>query len=133
MGLRQPGIGEPVHYLSFGTPGGEYTSECRAAIVTAVKDPAGQAGGGIVDLCVLSPTGLFFNQDASHVLAEHQVGGSWHWPDHQSPGDYEAIDEPRRELRAAQTYAERNTATTPTAFNTEARTIAETQAARDGN
>lgn len=89
MTLRQPGIGEPVHYLSYGTPGGEYTSTCRAAIVTAVKDPAGEAGGGIVDLCVLNPAGLFFNQDASYVHAEHQVGGTWHWPDHQSPGDYE--------------------------------------------
>jgi hypothetical protein len=81
MGQQQPSIGRTVHYQSFGTPGGEYGSECRAAVITAVKDPAGEAGGGIVDLCVLNPTGLFFNQDVSHVNAEHCVGGTWHWPE----------------------------------------------------
>lgn len=30
-------IGRIVHYVSYGTPGGEYTSECRAAVVTEVK------------------------------------------------------------------------------------------------
>ena len=88
MALRQPGIGEPVHYLSFGTPGGEYTSECRAAIVTAVKDPAGQAGGGIVDLCVLNPTGLFFNQGVpqDERPPPERSGGTWHWPERVNDG-----------------------------------------------
>ena len=27
-------VGQVVHYTSFGSPGGEYTSECQAAIVT---------------------------------------------------------------------------------------------------
>jgi len=31
-------IGEIVHYRSYGTPGGEFPSTCRAAIVTVV-DP----------------------------------------------------------------------------------------------
>lgn len=30
-----PSVGRIVHYVSYGTPGGEYTSECRAAIITA--------------------------------------------------------------------------------------------------
>lgn len=33
---QKPSIGRTVHYVSFGTPGGEYTSQCRAAIVTEV-------------------------------------------------------------------------------------------------
>jgi hypothetical protein len=76
-----PGIGQMVHYVSYGTPAGEYGQECRAAIVTAVKDPAGQAGGGIVDLCVLNPSGTFFNQNVSYVRAGYCVGGTWHWPE----------------------------------------------------
>lgn len=83
---QQPSVGRMVHYLSHGTPVREdgsqaYGAECRAAIVTAVGDPAGDAGGGIVDLCVLNPTGLFFDQGVSHVDVAHGVGGSWHWPE----------------------------------------------------
>lgn len=78
---QTPSVGRIVHYVSYGTPNGEYPSVCRAAIITAVKDPAGDAGDGIVDLAVLNPTGMFFNQDVSHVDAEHTVGGSWHWPE----------------------------------------------------
>lgn len=81
----KPSVGRIVHYVSYGTPGGEYKSECRAAIVTAVS-PTG------VDLAVLNPTGMFFNQgclrhdgDAAHVDAEpgkpFYLGGTWHWPE----------------------------------------------------
>lgn len=80
----KPGIGQTVHYVSYGTPGGEYTSQCRAAVVTEVQaDPAESVG-----LCVLNPTGQFFNQAIPHDEDGH-AGGSWHWPEvpeHQ-PGD----------------------------------------------
>lgn len=84
--IMDPTVGGIVHYVSHGTPlrpdGTQaYTAQCRAAIVTAVEDPAGPAGGGIVSLCVLNPTGLFFNDGVSHVDAEHLIGGSWHWPE----------------------------------------------------
>lgn len=86
MGTPAPSVGRVVHYVAHGTPVREdgtqaYPPACRAAIITAVKDPAGDAGGGIVDLCVLNPTGLFFNQDVSYVHAGHRVGGTWHWPE----------------------------------------------------
>lgn len=76
--LGQPSIGRVVHYVSYGTPGGEYTSACRAADVTEVGD------GGKVGLCVKNPAGLFF-----HSLAEGGCdydesgtrGGTWHWPE----------------------------------------------------
>ena len=85
--VQQPSIGLTVHYVAHGTPIREdgtqaYPPACRAALITAVKDPAGQAGGGIVDLCVLNPTGMFFNQDVSHVRTDERVGGSWHWCEH---------------------------------------------------
>lgn len=81
----KPSVGRTVHYVSYGTPGGEYGSECRAAIVTEVGEiwvPEGEAapGGTPVGLCVLNPAGLFFNQG----VAEDQNGkrgGTWHWPE----------------------------------------------------
>ena len=33
---QKPSVGRVVHYVSFGTPGGEFTAQCRAAIITEV-------------------------------------------------------------------------------------------------
>jgi hypothetical protein len=44
--MKLPAIGEIVHYRSYGTPGGEYGAECRAAIVTEhTGDPVDHHGG----------------------------------------------------------------------------------------
>jgi hypothetical protein len=81
----KPSVGRIVHYVSYGTPGGEYGKECRAAIVTEVTTDT-------VGLCVLNPTGQFFNRgvpqderppadkitDGEH---EERLGGTWHWPE----------------------------------------------------
>lgn len=74
----KPSVGLPVHYVSYGTPGGEHTSECRAAIVTA----AGRLGEdeSVVDLCVMNPTGLFFNTQVRYDDWSKR-GGTWHWPE----------------------------------------------------
>ena len=78
-----PSVGRVVHYVSFGTPGGEYGQECRAAIVTAVDSVEAE----IVSLAVLNPTGVFFNQRVEHAepveTADGRVltGGTWHWPE----------------------------------------------------
>ncbi|OMD87818.1 MULTISPECIES: hypothetical protein [Paenibacillus] len=66
----QPTVGRTVHYYSYGTPGGEYKSEPRAAIITQVHNAT------CVDLCVLNPTGMFFNQN----VVQGQDGGKWDWP-----------------------------------------------------
>jgi hypothetical protein len=92
----KPSVGRIVHYVSYGTPGGEYKSECRAAIVTEV--PTGVASPQAVGLCVLNPTGQFFNRsvpyhegDAARDHAGGEVpgksyrGGSWHWPERTEP------------------------------------------------
>lgn len=89
--MSKPTVGATVHYVSYGTPGGEYTSQCRAAIVTAVRDdePVPEHRVPYVDLCVLNPTGMFFNQNALYdAPTEHDAGngeaprgGTWHWPE----------------------------------------------------
>ncbi|MGC4886719.1 hypothetical protein [Micromonospora sp. DT227] len=84
-----PTVGRIVHYVSYGTPGGEYKSECRAAVVTEVN-------GDTVGLAVLNPGGLFFHPLASGGCERHDGdpsatpgapktpsynGGTWHWPE----------------------------------------------------
>lgn len=98
----KPSVGHIVHYVSYGTPGGEYGRECRAAIVTEVteteineKNPAGDGEyRETVGLCVMNPTGLFLNRGVLHHeakegpggetpggFASNHPGGTWHWPE----------------------------------------------------
>ncbi len=101
---QKPSVGRIVHYVSYGTPGGEYTSQCRAAIVAGVPEGAlpvadaeraetWDSDAVVVDLVVLNPTGLFFNRCAYHegdighdhageeIPARSYHGGTWHWPE----------------------------------------------------
>lgn len=89
MSEQIPSVGRIVHYVSYGTPGGEYTSKCRAAIIADVyslenphPDPEVHTeaeGAEWAALAVLNPTGMFFN-DACHDELRKQ-GGTWHWPE----------------------------------------------------
>jgi hypothetical protein len=93
----QPTIGRIVHYMSYGTPGGEHKSECRAAVVTEVGTAFAPLppipGDGtpvtatlttspepVVGLCVMNPTGLFLNRDVRQD-EDSKAGGTWHWPE----------------------------------------------------
>ena len=100
----KPSVGRIVHYVSYGTPGGEYGKECRAAIVTEVSgEHASSYRGGlepVVGLCVLNPAGQFFNQGVkpdqgldpvaggllTHLCGSRDYrGGTWHWPEREAP------------------------------------------------
>lgn len=83
---QTPSVGRIVHYVSYGTPGGEYSSECRAAIITETNT------SDTVGLCVFNPTGQFFNRTVSHdelpppdkILPHERTShkpGTWHWPE----------------------------------------------------
>ncbi len=72
---QKPSVGRIVHYQSYGTPGGEFPSAPRAAIIAAV-DPAHD--GQRVDLCVLNPNGMFFNTGV--WFSETPKPGYWNWP-----------------------------------------------------
>ena len=93
-----PSVGRIVHYVSYGTPGGEYSRECRAAIITEVALPyepgsAEEARANEVGLFVANPTGLFLNRgvplDEGKLDSAPRTnvcdgldfaGGTWHWP-----------------------------------------------------
>jgi len=80
--VSQPSPGRIVHYVSHGSPvlpdgSQKYKPQTRAAIVTDV--PAGP-DGNVVSLCILNPTGMFFDQ-AVPYSEDHSVGGTWHWPE----------------------------------------------------
>jgi hypothetical protein len=86
----KPSVSRIVHYVSFGTPGGEYKSECRAAVVTEVGEvwvPEGHQPpeGTPVGLAVLNPSGMFFNRGVMQDEDGHQ-GGTWHWPEREPDG-----------------------------------------------
>jgi hypothetical protein len=70
-------VGRIVHYVAYGTPGGEFPAGvCRAAIVTEVGPDSNPE---LVGLCVLNPTGQFFNRNVPY--SEQSKPGTWHWPE----------------------------------------------------
>jgi len=96
---QSPFVGRMVHYVSYGTPGGEYQMACRAAVITEVTQHP--EGGMTAGLAVLNPTGMFFSRDIPCDLGSEQApipatawdtvpepgcdgrwhaGGTWHWP-----------------------------------------------------
>lgn len=75
--MDKPSVGRIVHYVAYGTPGGEFPAGvCRAAMVTETDSE-----GAIehVGMCVMNPTGLFFNRHIPHD--ESKKPGTWHWPE----------------------------------------------------
>jgi hypothetical protein len=73
--MNKPSVGRIVHYVAYGTPGGEHPSTDRAAIITEVDNPDDDHSA--VGLAVLNPTGFFFNQHVPFGT----TGGHWHWPE----------------------------------------------------
>lgn len=68
-----PTVGRIVHYQAYGTPGGEYKSVPRAAIVTEIGESTTTIG-----LMIANPTGLFFNKEVPFSFKPK--AGCWNWP-----------------------------------------------------
>lgn len=66
-----PTVGRIVYYQSYGTPGGEFLPEPRAAIVAAVGED------GTCEVVVFNPQGIFFNKVP---FSEDPKPGHWSWP-----------------------------------------------------
>lgn len=73
-----PTVGRDVHYLSYGTPGGEYKPAHRAAKITDVRES--DQFGFEVRACVFNPEGLFFT-GWTHFDESASQGGTVHWPE----------------------------------------------------
>jgi hypothetical protein len=70
---QKPSVGRIVHYMAYGTPGGEYPSVPRAAVIAAVHDDVTSE----CDLVVFNPQGLWFNRCK---FAANYTPGHWSWP-----------------------------------------------------
>ena len=104
----KPAIGRAVHYVSYGTPGGEYDKCCRAATITDIggwRTTITQQDDethrilhqkwdlDMMGLVVHNPTGTFNNTTVPYHPGElgtedprmcdglEHFGGSWHWPE----------------------------------------------------
>lgn len=76
--IQVPSVSKVVHYVSYGSPGGEFPArECRASIITEVESET------VVGIAVFNPLGIWFNR---HVqLDEEKAAGTWHWPEFVPP------------------------------------------------
>jgi len=76
---QKPSVGRIVHYRALGSADGKFpVGECRAAVITAVLFGENNQPGD-VSLCVLNPTGMYFNAVVNY--SETEKGGTWHWPE----------------------------------------------------
>ena len=76
----KPSITRLVYYFAYGTPGGEYPQgEERAAIITEVNED------GTVGLCVLNPSGFFFNRNVRQATRPNEPG-TWDFTPFQKGG-----------------------------------------------
>lgn len=76
--MNRPTVGRIVHYQAHGSPNGQHKSRPRAAIVTEYEPSQDIDGPGIVSLCVLNPTGMYFNVDVP--FSAEPAPGHWSWP-----------------------------------------------------
>lgn len=74
----RPTVGRTVHYQAHGSADGTYPSVARAAIVTETRRENAFLDETTVGLCVLNPTGMFFNRDVP--FSETPQPGCWSWP-----------------------------------------------------
>jgi len=85
--MERPKVGDLVHYMSHGTPQRADGSQehrsglCRAAIITEVPEYEDVTRNGMNDrwiasICVLNPSGMYFDQNIPEAMAH----GGWHRP-----------------------------------------------------
>lgn len=113
--MTKPSVGRIVHYRSYGTPGGEYTSQCRAAVIAGVPEGAlpyadaehaeqWDSSAIVCDLVVFNPTGLFFNRCPYERPDGEPRGGTWHWPERvedQPAGVVEQVTQLAQQIHAS--------------------------------
>lgn len=84
----RPSIGRIVLYQRHGSPNGQHKAEPSAAVITSVYPPDFEGQEGLfVDLCVLNPTGIYFDRKTPHDSLDDDgksegpwTPGHWRWP-----------------------------------------------------
>ena len=71
--MQKPSVGRIVHYQSYGSPGGEFKPQPRAAIITEVLNEETME----CQLFVMNPNGVYFNPTP---YSEEPKPGHWSWP-----------------------------------------------------
>lgn len=69
----KPTIGRTVHYMRFGSPGGEHKAEPSPAVIVQVLCEE----TGKCQLFVMNPNGVYFNPTP---YSEELKPGHWSWP-----------------------------------------------------
>jgi hypothetical protein len=93
---NRPAIVDGVHFVSYGSKGGEFPQACYAAIVTEVDPPEPGTDDIVIGVKVLKPWGDenhrgVSNDNGHDPTAAGQEptdlcrgldypGGTWHWP-----------------------------------------------------
>lgn len=70
---KTPSIGRMVHYMRYGSPGGEHKAEPSPAVITQILD----AETGKCQLFVMNPNGVYHN---ATEYSEEPKPGCWSWP-----------------------------------------------------
>lgn len=84
-----PSVGRMVHYFAYGTPGGEFPQGvARCAFITEVDEPGNPES--TVGVCVLNPSGLFFNRQVPFSVENKP--GCWNWPAYVPPVEVAATE-----------------------------------------
>lgn len=71
--MLKASVGRVVHYMRFGSPGGEHKPEISPAVVVKVNDEESQE----CQLFVMNPNGVYFNPTP---FSEEPKPGHWSWP-----------------------------------------------------
>lgn len=78
----RPTVGRDVHYVAYGTPGGEYKAGAhRAGKVTEVREDIGGDSEVPVSLVVFNPTGQHYVFNIPYDGSPDPAPGTWHWPE----------------------------------------------------
>lgn len=73
-----PKVGDVVYYAAYGSADGTFPAgEERAAIVTQVHERGEDQHYPDLGLCVLNPTGMYFNLSIPYS-EYYGTGGTWH-------------------------------------------------------
>ncbi len=68
-------VGRMVHYVAYGTPGGEYPAGAHRAAIVVDMDTKNV--GGFCTLAVFNPTGIHWN--GAYYDEATKKPGTWHW------------------------------------------------------